>query len=233
MENFNESKRFARMAGIGYLILAIGAGLSWNFNGNIFVDGNAIITTENIIKNEFKFIMAIILGIIGQLGFILLGLSLYWLLKQVNKYISKIMVTLLLVSIPITFSAIIFQAGALVILKRAEYFNVFNIEQIQAISTAFFSIYNTGIHIVTFFWGLWLFPFAYLVYKSNFIPKILGILLVLSGLTYCFASMTSLISPIFYSKIVSYLSIPESLGEVVMMLWLLIKGIYIKKGNVA
>ena len=233
MENFNESKRFARMAGLGYLILAIGAGLSWNFNNSFFVDGNAIITAENIVKNEFKFILAIILGIIGQLGFILLGLSLYWLLRQVSKYISKLMVTLLLISIPITFSAIIFQAGALVILKRAEYLNVFNIEQIQAISTALFSIYNTGIHIVTLFWGLWLFPFAYLVYKSNFFPKILAILLVISGLSYCFASMTSLISPIFYSKVVSFLSIPESLGEVIMMLWLLIKGIYIKKVNVA
>ena len=233
MDNSNESKKIARMAGIGYLILAIGAGLSWSFTGSIFVDGNAIFTAANILKNEFKFIMAIILGIIGQLGFILLGLSLYWLLKQVNKYISKVMVTLLLISIPITFSAIIFQAGALIILKRAEYLSVFSIEQIQAISTAFFSIYNTGIHIVTFFWGLWLFPFAYLVYKSNFFPKILAILLVVSGLSYCFASMASLISPIIYSKVVSFLSVPESLGEVVMMLWLLIKGINVKKVNVA
>ncbi|MDR1200404.1 MAG: DUF4386 domain-containing protein [Tannerellaceae bacterium] len=228
MENINESKKIARIAGIWYLVLAIGAGYSWMFITNVYVDGNATLTAENIIRSDFRYIIAIIFSIIGQLAFILLGLTLYRLLKQVNKDISKIMVTLVLVSIPIMFVAIIIETGALLVLKRADYLNVFTIEQIQSIAMTFVSLHITGVHIVTIFWGLWLFPLAYLVYKSNFIPKAIAILLILSGICYCIGSMSSLISPGFYAKIEPILSIPETIGEVSLLLWLLIKGVSVR-----
>jgi len=234
MENIKENKKTARIAGIGYLLLGIGAGYSWMFMNNIYVNGNATLTAENIIQNEFGFIVAIIFSIIGQLGFILLILSLYQLLKKVNEKIAKIMATLVIVSIPITFTAIIIETGALVVLKRADYMNVFTIEQIHSIAMALIDLYFTGIYIVTIFWGLWLFPFGYLVYKSEFFPKFLTILLVLSGICYCIGSISSLINPAFHRQITNILSIPETIGEVTMLLWLLIKGISIKKqGNVA
>jgi hypothetical protein len=228
MENIKENKRTARIAGIWYLVLAIGAGYSWMFITNVYVDGNATLTAENIVRSEFHYIIAIIFSIIGQLGFILLGLTLYRLFKQVNENISKIMTTFVLVSVPVTFAAIIIEAGALVVLKRADYLNVFTTEQIQSIATAFVSLHITGINIVTIFWGVWLFPFAYLVYKSNFIPKVIAILLVLSGICYCIGSISSLTSPGFYGKIENVLSIPETAGEVAILLWLLIKGVSAK-----
>jgi hypothetical protein len=229
MDNINENKKIARIAGIWYLVLAIGAGYSWMFITNVYAIGNATLTTQNIIQSGFHYIVAIILSMTGQIGFTLLGLYLYRLLKQVNENISKIMVTLVLVSIPIMFVNIIIEAGALLVLKRTGYFNVFSTEQIQSISMLFIDLHIMGVHIVEIFWGLWLLPFGYLVYKSNFFPKILAVLVTISGVCYCIGSLSYLINPIFFTKIANILSIPESIGEVAILLWLLIKGISVKK----
>jgi hypothetical protein len=188
MEN---AKRIARIAGIWYLVLAIGAGYSWMFITNVYVDGNATLTAENITKSGFQYIVAIIFSIIGQLGFIFLGLTLHRLLKQVNENISKIMVTLVLVSIPVMFVNIIIETGALVVLK-ANYLSAFSTEQIQSIAMTFVNMHFIGVHTVEIFWGLWLFPLGYLVYKSNFFPKIIAILLVLSGISYCIGRISYL-----------------------------------------
>jgi hypothetical protein len=164
------TKRIARIAGIWYLILGIGAGYSWMFISSIYVDGSATLTAENIIQSEFRYIIAIIFSITGQIGFTLLGLTLHQLLKQVNENISKIMVTLVLVSIPVMFVNIIIETGALVVLK-ANYLSAFSMEQIQSIAMAFVNMHITGVHTVEIFWGLWLFPLGYLVYKSIFFPE--------------------------------------------------------------
>ncbi|MCL2066215.1 MAG: DUF4386 domain-containing protein [Treponema sp.] len=225
----NEDKKTAKIAGIWYLLLAIGAGLSWMLTGNIYVSTDAALTAENIVQFKSQYIIAILLSIVGQIAFILLGLTLHQLLKQVHEFISKIMAALVLVSIPITFAVIIIQTGAFIVLNRADYLNVFTTAQIGAIAMTLLSLHITGIHIVTIFWGLWLFPLACLVYKSNFIPKIIAILLTLSGICYCIGSISPLVSPELYAKIENALSIPETIGEVTLLLWLLIKGVSAKK----
>lgn len=225
-----ENQKIARIAGIWYLVLAIGAGFSWMFITQVYIPGNAALTAENIIQSGWQYAGAIILSIIGQLAFVFLGLTLHRLLKQVNEFISRIMVTLVLVSIPIMFSAIIIEAGALVVLKRADYLSVFSIEQIQAVAMAFVNMHIMGVHITEIFWGLWLFPLGYLVYKSNFLPKAIAYLLALSGICYCIGSMSYLLNPVFFERTNIFLSIPEGIGEMAMLLWLLIKGVSPPKG---
>ena len=88
----------------------------------------------------------------------------------------------------------------------------------------FFHLNIIGVYVVDVFWGLWLFPLAYLVYKSYFVPKIITYVLVLSGMSYAADSLSFIISPELHTTLRPYLSFPEALGEVVMLLWLLIKG---------
>jgi hypothetical protein len=225
MENTHRDKRIARIAGIWYLVLAIGAGFNWMFITGIYVNGDAALTAQHIIQSGFQYIVAILFSITGQIGFIFLGLALYQLLKQVNERIAKTMLTLILVSIPVAFACIIMEAGALFVLERADYLNVFSERQIQAVALAFIDLHIVGIHTVEIFWGLWLFPFAYLIYKSNIFPKILAVLLMLSGISYCIGSLSYLINPVFFAKAANILSIPETIGEVSILLWLLIKGV--------
>jgi hypothetical protein len=225
------NKRIARFAGLWYLILAITSGYSWMFINKILVVGNATLTTNNILRLESQYLIAIVSNIIGQISFILLGLALYNLLKQVNKTQAKLMLSFILISVPIMFINIFFQTGSLLVLNRFDYLKVFSPDQINSISMLFMNLNIVGVHIVEIFWGLWLFPFSYLVYKSNYFPKIFAILLVISGLGYLIGSLSSLTHPGFYAAIEKFLSIPEALGESVMVIWLLIIGIKISGRN--
>lgn len=234
MNNLNEvkeNKKTARIAGLWYLVLAIGAGYTWMYITKTFVPENAVLTVQNILATENQYILSILLSIAGQTGFIFLVLTLYRLLKNVNQTQARLMLSFVLISVSISFVNIIFQTGALVFLNRADYITAFTTGQIHELATLFLQLNIYGVYVVTLFWGLWLFPLAYLVYKSNFFPKIIAILLVLSGICYCIGSLTPLISPTCYARIATILSIPETIGEVTMLLWLLIKGVSNKKMN--
>jgi len=123
------------------------------------------------------------------------------------------------------FVNIIFQAGALVLVNRTNYLTAFSTEQVSEISTLFLHLNIIGVYIVDIFWGLWLFPLAYLTYQSNFFPKIISFVLVISGISYLTDSLSFIIKEEVHIMLRNYLSYPEALGEVVMLLWLLIKGI--------
>ena len=73
------------------------------------------------------------------------------------------------------------------------------------------------------FWGLWLFPLAILVYRSRFLPRFLGVWLVLNGLAYLAMSFTGLLLP-QYAETVGRLTVPALFGELALMLWLVIRG---------
>jgi hypothetical protein len=229
LEKTNTKKRIARVAGLWYLLLAITSGFSWMYMTKIFVSENASLTVNNIVASVPQYLIAIMSNIIGQISFIFLGLTLFRLLKQVNETQSRLMLTFVLVSIPIMFTNIFFQTGALVFMTKADYLKVFSMDQISAFVMIFINLSIKGVHIVEIFWGLWLLPLSYLVYKSNFFPKILAILLIVSGVCYIIGSMTSLIVPEVYLAIGKFLSLQEAFGELAIVFWLLIKGITISK----
>jgi len=185
-----------------------------------------------IANSQTQYITAILFSIVGQIGFIFLALTLYRLFQSVNRTQARLMLTFVSISVAVSFVNIIFQTGALVFLNRASYFTAFTTEQIYELTTMFLHLNIFGVYVVTVFWGLWLFPFAFLVYKSNFFPKIIAYLLVFSGICYVFASLSFIISPEVHTSCESYLSIPQALGEVTVLLWLLIKGVSTPKEKV-
>jgi len=225
LQEVKEKKRTARIAGLWYLVLAIGAGYSWLYISKTFVAESAVSTVQHILSTETQYVISILFSIIGQIGFIFLALALYRLFKNVNQTQARLMLTLVIIAVAVMFVNIIFQTGALVFLNRASYFIALSSEQISELTTMFLHLNIIGVYVVDVFWGLWLFPLAYLVYKSNFIPKIIAYVLVLSGVSYIVDSLSFIISTELHTILRSYLSVPEALGEVVMLLWLLIKGV--------
>ena len=87
----------------------------------------------------------------------------------------------------------------------------------------FLNLHSQGIVVAEVFWGLWLFPLALLVYRSRFLPRFLGVWLVIDGFAYVILSLTIILLP-QYQDMVSTISEPAFFGEVAFMLWLLIKG---------
>ncbi len=221
----NSDKKNARIAGLLYLLLAIIAPYGVMYvPSKTIVRGDAVATANNILANEFLFRTGIVSHLISVIIFLFLVLVLYRLLKQVNEHQAKLMVALVIVQIPIVFLIETFKITSLMILK-GEVLKTLAPEQLQDLAMMFLKIHGYGLSMLEIFMGLWLIPFGQLVYKSGFIPRILGVLLLIAGIGYIVDSFTFMLFPNYRAFTFQPALIFSGLGELSTMLWLLIKGV--------
>jgi len=228
-EKMNPNKT-ARIAGILYLIaIPLFIFSRMYVPSNLIVPGDAATTANNIMASEGLFRAGIIAWIIGQTTYILLPLVLYKLLKPVNKNHAVLMVILLLLSVPIAFTNELNKFAVLLLLSGADYLTAFAPDQLHAQVMFFLDLYEDGIFIANIFWGLWLFPFGYLVFKSGFLPRILGVLLIIGSFGYVIDSFAHLFF-LDYKAIVSQIVlVPNFISEFAIFMWLLIKGVNVEQ----
>jgi len=221
----NTLKKNARIAGLLYLILTITALYSYIYvSSKIRVPGDDIATINKILANEFLYRTGIISDLISSITFIFLVLVLYRLFKTVNENQAKLMVVLVVVQVIIGILLEVFKITSLMTLK-GEVLKALQPDQLQNLSIIFRKVAGYGVSVNTIFIGLWLIPFGLLVFKSRFIPRILGVLLIINGIAYILDSFIFLLFP-YYRTIVSHFTVVfESIGEPLMILWLLIKGV--------
>jgi len=221
----NSNKKTARIAGILYLLIAITGGFGIMYPSSTIVAGDATATAANIINSEFVFRLSILSNLVSQALMIFLVLTLSRLFKDVHPKLTKYMVVLVLVAIPISFLNVLNLAASQILVSEADYLSVFAADQLEAMTLFFLNLYEYGIAIVGVFWGLWLFPFGMLIIKSKFIPKIIGIFLVIGCFAYLIDSFTALLFPQYKETISPIMMIPLAIGEFSTILWLLIKGV--------
>lgn len=222
----NPNKKTARIAGLLYFIfLLLGIFCFYYVPAQILVEGNASATASNIINNTLLFRLGIAGNIISQIVFVFLVLVLYTLFKNIDKRYAKLMRTFVFISIPIAFLILLIQMAPLVFLSDANFLKVFSPEQLNSLVMLFLNFYNYGIIMIGVFWGLWLYPFGYLVFKSGFIPKIIGIFLIIGCFCYLIDSFSFLLIPNYHDIISNFITLPISIGELSMIFWLLIKGV--------
>jgi hypothetical protein len=168
-------------------------------------------------------------GIIGALLTQIVGifvvLALYQLLKPVNKNMALLMVIFLLLGTPIAMFNELNQFAVLFLSSGADYLRVFTTDQLHALELLFRNSHDNGLHIASIFWGLWLFPMGYLVFKSGFLPRILGILLMIGCAGYLIQSFAAVLLPNLTVDITLF----TFWGEVLFPLWLLIKGVNVEE----
>jgi hypothetical protein len=227
-EKMNPLKKTARVAGLWYLFLVIlGIYGIMYIQSQIIVDGNAAATTNNLLAHQFLFRTGIFSALAGNFIFIFLVLALYRLLKHVNEHQAKLMVILVLVQVPISFLLELFNFTSLMILK-GEVMKAIGPAQKQDFVMLFLNIHSYGMIISEVFWGIWLIPLGQLVYSSGFIPRIIGVLLIIGGIAYMIDSFIFLLFPRYFSFVSKFIVL-SSLGEIAIMLWLLIKGVKVQK----
>ena len=219
-------KRQARIAGLLYLLLGITGMIGLGYLPlKIIVPGDITATARNISTSAFLFRLDIVSNLVSQTLFIFLVLALYHLFKEVNRRYAILMVSLVIVSVPIAFIAVLNQLGVLLVLNGADFQNVFSQDQQNALAMLFLKLYEHGNSIAEIFWGLWLFPFGYLTYKSGFIPKIFGILLMIACFGYLASSFTVLLFPEHIGLVSPFTMVTGTVGEFSIIFWLLIKGV--------
>jgi hypothetical protein len=230
--NSSSLKKTARLAGLLYLILVITGvyGIMY-IPSQIIVAGDSVSTAKNMISNELLFRTGILNDIISNTIFLFLVLVLYRLFKQVNENQAKLMFALVLVQIPCVFMMEAFNITSLMILK-GEILKTFDLSQRQDLAMLFLKINDYGILPLEMFWGLWLLPFGLLVYKSGFIPRIFGILLVIAGIAYMIDSTIAMLVPNYSVFVNKPTLLLVAIGEISITLWLLIKGVKIQERKI-
>lgn len=190
----------------------------------INMKGDAATTAKNILSNEFLFRTSIVNDIISSTIWVFMVLVLYQMFKHVSQHQAKLLVALVIVQIPTVFFMEAFNITSLMIFK-GEILKTFELSQRQDLAMLFLKISDYGVLILETFWGLWLFPLAILVYRSRFLPRFLGVWLIITGFFYLVLSFTSLMLPQYKDMVLnSVFALPAELGEVAFMLWLLIMG---------
>jgi hypothetical protein len=212
------NKKTARVAGLLYLLLALGTFFSFAVRGQLVVAGDMAETLRRVASSEALFRLAIVGDLIGQTAFALLAPVLYWLFKPVDKVKATVLAILILVPIPIALGALQ-NLYALLPLAHAG-------ADAQARAATLLDSHAGGIIVAGFFWGLWLIPFGLLAWQSRFLPRVLGVLLVLGSIGYLLKSIADVLVPgnPAIASIVSICIIVSSIAEVAMVLWLLIVG---------
>lgn len=221
------NKKTARIAGLIYLAIVITGIFSLLYvPSKIITWDNATKTFNTISTNQYLFRLGIVSGLACYTFFLFLPMVLYKLLKPVNETYAKIMVALAILSVPLYFLNVQNEFTILSLVEGSNYVNGFSREQVQSMVMMYLEQYENGMRVVHIFSGLWLFPFGYLVFKSGFLPKILGIVLMLGCFSYLINFIgNTLLSNYSQMGIGSYIQLPASVGEIGICLWLLIVGV--------
>jgi hypothetical protein len=218
-------KETGRFTGILYLLVAITGAFSLVYVPSVvIVPGDATATARKITDAELFYRIGILSDLLSQILFTFLVLSLYHLLKDVDKKHARFMLALGLLIVPFGFVNLVNQIAPLILLSGADFLSVFTKPQLDALALGFLRLRNDGILAASAFWGLWLFPFGILVIRSGFFPKILGVLLIVACFAYLTGSFVPLVLPA-YRPVVSQITLPlAAIGELSMIGWLLVKG---------
>jgi len=220
----NSTRSQARLAGTLYLLTSILGFFAMGYvPGKLFVHGEAAAMAGNIAAHETLFRLGMAAGLIGQAGFIFVAFALYELLKGVNQRRAALMVTLIIIQVPIAFVSELNSMAALALARGADFLVIFDKPQREALARMFLDLHHYGLVVAGMFWGLWLFPLALLVYRSRFLPRLLGVWLALAGLAWVVWSLTGVLWPRYEDKVYS-LAQPALIGEIAFMLWLIVRG---------
>jgi Domain of unknown function (DUF4386) len=214
-----------RVAGVWYLLLCIVGPLRLAYiPSKLFVHGDAAATVNNIAAHEWLFRFGIVGDLFGAVVLIFLVLAFYRLFKDFDQYLA-ILVVILGGVMPalVYFVNVVSDSGALMIARGADFLLVFDKPQRDALVMLLLRLHDAQNTAAEMLWGLWLIPLAILVYRSRFLPRFLGVWLVINGIAYVVLCLTGELFPQYYNQ-AFVLSQPALLGEIALMLWLVIRG---------
>jgi len=218
----NSINKTATMAGVSYLIFIVTSVIAGLFGRFVFADAPA--TVNQIIAHESLFRFGFVISLFSVVFFLLAAWALYVLLKPVNKNMALLFLLFNLGGFVIWCLSTLNLFSSLILLSGTDYLKVFQPDQLQAQAMLFINLYKNGSTIAQIPYGVWLLPLGYLVFKSGFLPKILGILLIVDFFGQLIFVFQRFLLPSY--EIISYpCSAVGFIAELGLTLWLLVKGV--------
>lgn len=220
------NKNLAHIAGFCYLIvIATGLFSEVFVRQALRVSNDALTTAHNIQTNEMLFRLGFVADLINFVVGIPTILIIYHFFKKSNKIILQIALALVIIQTAIIAVNLLNQITPLLLLGNDTYLNTFQPKQLATLSLLSLNIQSQGYGIGLVFFGFYCILIGFVIYKTNAIPIIIGVLYAIAGLCYLINSFTMFLSKGFTNPLFIYLAIPIFIGELSVCLWLLIKGI--------
>ncbi len=217
-----ERQRLARVAGLLYLLMSVTSAFSLASIPSWSVSATDVSAVVKIIDAPLRYRLGALSELASQVFFVFLVLALFELLKEVHRTRALAMVALVLVQVPMGFANLLLGLAPLVLQSGASYLSVFSKEQLDALTLVALNMRGYGVKSLMVFWGLWLLPFGMLVYRAGFLPRVLGVLLLVGCFGHVVVGATSLLMPSLEHTVAPLTAL--ALGEILICLWLLTMG---------
>ena len=220
----------ARIAGGLYLIIIVGGFFAIGFvPAAIIVPGDAAATAHNILMHELLYRLGLAVHIIILMCNIPLAVIFYDLFKVVSRRLSLLVVFFTLVGTAVEGANVLNQFAPLMLLGGGHYLSVFTTEQLQALAYMPLDLQAIGYDIQQVIYAGYLLAAGYLVFRSTFLPRVIGVLLAIGGLCYLTYSFAAFLAPGFAANLVPYIQLPSGVAELSLCLWLLVMGVNVSR----
>lgn len=214
-------RALARMAGVCQLLAALTATFGEIIiPGRLFVSNNAAATAANILKHEQLFWWGFALSVAGVLFHLVWALLLYDLLKPVSRRVSLLSVLVMVVGSSILAVASLLYLGPLIVSQIAPNLSAFTAEQIKGLGFVLLKLETYAIYVFSVFFGYYLLLTAFLILKSTFLPRVLGILVAIAGLGWL-VYLSPPVAVHFFRLIAS----ASAIGELPLEIWLIVMAV--------
>lgn len=235
MENYEvqtSPQIYARIGGVLYLIIIVIGIFGEAFVRNrLIVSGDATATAERIIASEFLWRVSIAGELFMLTCAVALALIFYVLLRPVSRELALLAVFFNLVSIALEAANKLRLVATLFPLGNANYLRVFDPEQLDALAYLSIRLHGHGFGVSLIFFGCVCLVLGYLIFRSGYLPKFLGVLMQIAGLSYLTNSFALILSPALADRLFPTILLPAFVGEASLCLWLLAKGVNVSKWN--
>jgi Domain of unknown function (DUF4386) len=214
----------ARITGVVYLLYFLTAVFGEFFMRGLVVSGDVAATANNILAHQPLFRLGLATGLIATACYVAVTALFYDLFKHVNRSLSLLAAFFSLVGCAILAFASLFRIGPLVVLGGGQYLSAFKVEQLRALAFLFLELYGQAVNICFVFFGVYCLLIGYLIFKSAFLPRILGVLMAFAGLGWL-----TFLSPPLANYLSPYIQVLGVFAEGSLMLWLLAMGVNVAK----
>jgi Domain of unknown function (DUF4386) len=220
----------ARIAGALYLINILGGFFAIGYvRAALVVPGDATTTARNIVAHELLYRLGLAIHIVVLLTNIPLAVIFYDLFKVVNRRLSLLVLFFLLVGTTIEGASLLNQFAPLLLLQGGQAVSGLTAEQIQAQVSLSLALQPIGYSLAQVFYVGYLLLAGFLIFRSTFLPRAVGVLLAIGGVCYLIYSFAGILAPTFAAHLVPYIQLPSGIGELSLCLWLLVMGVSIQR----
>lgn len=224
---------FARIGGALYLLI-IGLGIYLQVVlGRVIVSNDAAATAANLLRMESMWRVGITCELLALACVIALAMIYFVLLRPVSRELNLLATFLRMVGIAVEAFATLSLITALFPLGSAAYLRAFTPEQLQALSYLALRSHDYGYGLALLFFGLCFVVHGYLIFRSRYLPRVLGILIQIGGVAYATNSLALFLAPAFAARIFPLILLPAFVAEVSLSVWLLVKGVDVERWRLA